>query len=57
MSVQGGVEDMKTGRVVVSEEVEGFSDVWFYQNGLIKNKVHYMRHIQHLYITIIMVYN
>ncbi|KAA0710289.1 Beta/gamma crystallin domain-containing protein 2 [Triplophysa tibetana] len=39
MSVQGGVEDMKTGRVVVSEEVEGFSDVWFYQDGLIKNKL------------------
>lgn len=39
MSVHGGVEDMKTGRVVVSEEVEGFSDVWFYQDGLIKNKV------------------
>ncbi|XP_056597772.1 uncharacterized protein crybg2 [Triplophysa dalaica] len=39
MSVKGGVEDMKTGRVVVSEEVEGLSDVWFYQDGLIKNKL------------------
>lgn len=39
MSVQGGVEDMKTGRVVVTEEVEGMSDVWFYQDGLIKNKL------------------
>ncbi|KAK2829007.1 hypothetical protein Q7C36_016997 [Tachysurus vachellii] len=28
MSVQGGVDAMKTGRVVVSEKVEGQSDVW-----------------------------
>ncbi|XP_051520737.1 uncharacterized protein LOC127421647 [Myxocyprinus asiaticus] len=39
MSVQGGVEDMKTGRVVVSEKVDGMSDVWLYQDGLIKNKL------------------
>ncbi|KAF7698480.1 hypothetical protein HF521_004990 [Silurus meridionalis] len=39
MSVQGGVDAMKTGRVVVSENVEGLSDLWFYQDGLIKNKV------------------
>ncbi|ROL52959.1 Beta/gamma crystallin domain-containing protein 2 [Anabarilius grahami] len=39
ISVQGGVEDMKTGRVVVSEQVEGMSDVWLYQDGLIKNKL------------------
>ncbi|XP_051991086.1 serine-rich adhesin for platelets-like [Xyrauchen texanus] len=39
ISVQGGVEDMKTGRVVVSEKVEGMSDVWLYQDGLIKNKL------------------
>ncbi|XP_060748146.1 uncharacterized protein crybg2 [Tachysurus vachellii] len=39
MSVQGGVDAMKTGRVVVSEKVEGQSDVWFYQDGLIKNKL------------------
>ncbi|XP_051948285.1 uncharacterized protein LOC127619479 [Xyrauchen texanus] len=39
VSVQGGVEDMKTGRVVVSEQVEGMSDVWLYQDGLIKNKL------------------
>ncbi|GAA6107589.1 uncharacterized protein crybg2 [Tachysurus ichikawai] len=39
MSVQGGVDAMKTGRVVVSENVEGQSDVWFYQDGLIKNKL------------------
>ncbi|XP_067282605.1 serine-rich adhesin for platelets [Pseudorasbora parva] len=39
VSVQGGVEDMKTGRVVVSEQVEGMSDLWLYQDGLIKNKL------------------
>ncbi|XP_062841143.1 beta/gamma crystallin domain-containing protein 2 [Trichomycterus rosablanca] len=39
MSVQGGVDAMKTGRVVVSENVEGSSDVWFYDEGLIKNKL------------------
>ncbi|KAG9355580.1 hypothetical protein JZ751_000418 [Albula glossodonta] len=39
MSIQGGVEEMKSGRVVVTEEVEGMSDIWFYQEGLIKNKL------------------
>lgn len=39
MSVQGGVEEMKTGRVVVTAEVENLSDIWFYQDGFIKNKV------------------
>lgn len=39
ISVQGGAEDMKTGRVVVTEQVEGMSDVWLYQDGLIKNKL------------------
>ncbi|XP_016365406.1 serine-rich adhesin for platelets-like isoform X1 [Sinocyclocheilus rhinocerous] len=39
ISVQGGVEDMKTGRVVVTEQVEGMSDFWLYQDGLIKNKL------------------
>lgn len=39
MSVQGGVEEMKSGRVVVTAEVEPMSDIWFYQDGLIKNKV------------------
>ncbi|KAM3596272.1 uncharacterized protein V6R79_011530 [Siganus canaliculatus] len=39
MSVQGGVEEMKSGRVVVSPEVEPMSDIWFYQDGLIKNKL------------------
>ncbi|XP_026870228.2 beta/gamma crystallin domain-containing protein 2 [Electrophorus electricus] len=39
MSVQGGVDTLKSGRVVVSEHVEGMSDIWFYQDGLIKNKL------------------
>lgn len=39
MSVQGGVEEMKSGRVVVTPEVEPMSDIWFYQDGFIKNKV------------------
>lgn len=39
MSVQGGVDEMKSGRVVVSPQVEPMSDIWFYQDGLVKNKV------------------
>ncbi|KAM7373437.1 hypothetical protein PAMP_008287 [Pampus punctatissimus] len=39
MSVQGGVEEMKSGRVVVAAEVEPMSDIWFYHDGLIKNKM------------------
>ena len=39
LSVQGGVEEMKSGRVVAGPEVEPMSDIWFYQDGLIKNKV------------------
>lgn len=39
LSIQGGIEKMKSGRVVVIEQVEGMSDIWFYQEGLIKNKV------------------
>lgn len=39
LSIQGGVEEMKSGRVVVTPEVEHMSDIWFYQDGLIKNKV------------------
>ncbi|XP_066498861.1 beta/gamma crystallin domain-containing protein 1 [Hoplias malabaricus] len=39
MSVQGGVESMKSGRIVVSQEIEGDSDLWFYQDGLLKNKL------------------
>ncbi|XP_061597072.1 beta/gamma crystallin domain-containing protein 1 [Cololabis saira] len=39
ISVQGGVDEMKSGRVVASPEVEPMSDIWFYQDGLIKNKM------------------
>ncbi|KAL2080212.1 hypothetical protein ACEWY4_024005 [Coilia grayii] len=39
LSVQGGVEDMKSGRVVVTEKVESMSDIWYYQDGLLKNKL------------------
>lgn len=39
MSVQGGVDEMKSGRVVVSAQVEPMSDIWYYQDGLVKNKV------------------
>lgn len=39
MSVQGGMEEMKSGRVVVTPEVEPMSDIWFHQDGFIKNKV------------------
>lgn len=39
MSIQGGVEEMKSGRVVVTKEVEPMSDIWFYQDGFIKSKL------------------
>lgn len=39
LSIQGGVEEMKSGRVVVTPDVEPLSDIWFYQDGLIKNKL------------------
>ncbi|XP_070778273.1 beta/gamma crystallin domain-containing protein 2 [Enoplosus armatus] len=39
MSIQGGVEEMKSGRVVVTPEVEPMSDLWFYQDGFIKSKL------------------
>ncbi|XP_034016658.1 uncharacterized protein LOC117501807 [Thalassophryne amazonica] len=39
MSIQGGVEEMKSGRVVVGPEVEPMSDIWFYQDGFIKNRL------------------
>lgn len=39
MSIHGGVEEMKSGRVVVTAEVEHMSDIWFYQDGFIKSKV------------------
>ncbi|XP_062292298.1 beta/gamma crystallin domain-containing protein 2 [Scomber scombrus] len=46
MSVQGGVEEMKSGRVVVAPEVEPMSDIWFYQDGLIKNKLSQTMNLQ-----------
>ncbi|KAM4725682.1 uncharacterized protein crybg2 [Anableps anableps] len=39
LSVQGGVEELKSGRVVATAEVEPLSDLWFYQEGRIKNKL------------------
>ncbi|KAK1153155.1 hypothetical protein AOXY_G30508 [Acipenser oxyrinchus oxyrinchus] len=39
MATQAGLEDMKSGRVVVTEQLEGMSHVWYYQDGLIKNKL------------------
>ncbi|XP_034560244.1 uncharacterized protein crybg2 [Notolabrus celidotus] len=39
LSIQGGVEELKSGRVVVTPEVEGLSDIWFYQDGFIKSKM------------------
>ncbi|CAJ1083217.1 uncharacterized protein crybg2 [Xyrichtys novacula] len=39
LSIQGGVEEMKSGRVVVTPEVEGISDIWFFQDGFIKSKM------------------
>ncbi|KAL0962465.1 hypothetical protein UPYG_G00340340 [Umbra pygmaea] len=39
VSIQGGVEELKSGRVVATENVDGMSDIWFYQDGLIKNKL------------------
>ncbi|XP_068432110.1 beta/gamma crystallin domain-containing protein 2-like [Clinocottus analis] len=39
LAVQGGVEEMKSGRVVVTPEPEPMSDVWFYQDGFIKSKL------------------
>ncbi|XP_034747985.1 uncharacterized protein crybg2 [Etheostoma cragini] len=39
LSVQGGVEELKSGRVVVTPEAEPLSDIWFYQDGFIKSKL------------------
>uniref|UniRef100_UPI0037E92D57 serine-rich adhesin for platelets n=1 Tax=Semicossyphus pulcher TaxID=241346 RepID=UPI0037E92D57 len=39
LSIQGGVEELKSGRVVVTPEVEGMSDIWYYQDGFIKSKM------------------
>lgn len=33
------VEDMKAGRVVVSQPQEGGSFIWYYEDGLLKNQV------------------
>lgn len=33
------VEDMKAGRVVVSETRAGDSCIWYYEDGLLKNQV------------------
>lgn len=47
LSVQGGVEELKSGRVVAAAEVEPLSDIWFYQEGRIKNKVSVMQAHKH----------
>lgn len=39
LSLQDGANEMKSGRVVAAPEAEPQSDIWFYQDGLIKNKV------------------
>lgn len=49
MSVQGSVDEMRSGRVVVSAQVEPMSDIWYYQDGLVKNKV-MLRLFQHWHL-------
>lgn len=39
MAVPDHVEDMKAGRVVVSEPGAGGSCIWYYEDGLLKNQV------------------
>nr|XP_058926234.1 beta/gamma crystallin domain-containing protein 2 [Kogia breviceps] len=39
LAVPDHVEDMKAGRVVVSEPQAGGSCIWYYKDGLLKNKV------------------
>ncbi|XDA73163.1 hypothetical protein R6Z07F_003442 [Ovis aries] len=39
LTVPDHVEDMKAGRVVVSEPRAGGSNIWFYEDGLLKNQV------------------
>lgn len=39
LSVPDHVEDMKAGRVVVSEPRAGGSCIWYYEDGLLKNQV------------------
>ncbi|KAK5854837.1 hypothetical protein PBY51_004994 [Eleginops maclovinus] len=46
MSVQGAVEELKSGRVVVTPECEPTSDIWFYQDGFIKSKLSQVMSLQ-----------
>ena len=39
LCLQGGLEEMKPGRVMVSRDPEHGSDIWFYDGGFLKNKV------------------
>ncbi|KAF6717576.1 Absent in melanoma 1-like protein [Oryzias melastigma] len=39
LSLQDGANEMKSGRVVAAPEAEPQSVIWFYQDGLIKNKL------------------
>uniref|UniRef100_A0A673UZX8 Crystallin beta-gamma domain containing 2 n=1 Tax=Suricata suricatta TaxID=37032 RepID=A0A673UZX8_SURSU len=39
LAVPDHVEDMKAGRVVVSDPQEGGSCIWYYEDGLLKNEV------------------
>ncbi|KAF6108103.1 crystallin beta-gamma domain containing 2 [Phyllostomus discolor] len=39
LAVPDHVEDMKAGRVVVSEPAAGGSCIWYYEDGLLKNQV------------------
>lgn len=39
LAVPDHVEDMKAGRVVVSEPQAGGSSIWYYEDGLLKNQV------------------
>lgn len=39
LAVPDHVEDMKAGRVVVSEPQAGGSCIWYYEDGLLKNQV------------------
>uniref|UniRef100_A0A8C4SYP0 PR domain containing 1b, with ZNF domain n=1 Tax=Erpetoichthys calabaricus TaxID=27687 RepID=A0A8C4SYP0_ERPCA len=39
MTIQGDQGELKSCRVVVSEQIDGMSHVWYYQEGLLKNKL------------------
>lgn len=39
LSVPDDVEDMKAGRVLVSELSDKISSIWYYEEGLLKNQV------------------